>query len=162
MSSAAWVMESLARWTAALRAARLGRLLGGRRRKITSLPPPLSAWTGTRDVPPCPRPSPSATRAKRERARRRSLRARRAQARPRAGKEGAPGRAREEVPGPGPGRPDRRCPAPGGQELPETSEDPPALAGEWLLELVDRLVDYRALARSAAPRRWSRPRSWPP
>jgi L-lactate dehydrogenase complex protein LldF len=51
MASAAFVMDSPARWTAALRAARLGRLLGGRRRKISSLPPPLSAWTGTRDVP---------------------------------------------------------------------------------------------------------------
>jgi L-lactate dehydrogenase complex protein LldF len=51
MASAAFAMDSPARWTAALRAARLGRLLGGRRRKISSLPPPLSAWTGTRDVP---------------------------------------------------------------------------------------------------------------
>jgi L-lactate dehydrogenase complex protein LldF len=51
MASAAFVMDSPARWTAALRAARLGRLLGGRRRKISALPPPLSAWTGTRDAP---------------------------------------------------------------------------------------------------------------
>ena len=51
MASAAYVMASPARWTAALRAARLGRLLGGRRRRISALPPPLSAWTGTRDVP---------------------------------------------------------------------------------------------------------------
>ena len=57
MASAAYVMESPARWTAALRASRLGRLLGGRRRKLTALPPPLSAWTGTRDAPLPPRQS---------------------------------------------------------------------------------------------------------
>jgi L-lactate dehydrogenase complex protein LldF len=51
MASAAFAMDSPARWTAALRAARLGRLLGGRRRRISALPPPLSAWTATRDVP---------------------------------------------------------------------------------------------------------------
>ena len=51
MASAAWTMDSPARWAGALRAARLGRLLGRRRRRISSLPPPLSAWTGTRDVP---------------------------------------------------------------------------------------------------------------
>jgi L-lactate dehydrogenase complex protein LldF len=57
MASAAYVMESPARWTAALRASRLGRLLGGRRRRLTALPPPLSAWTGTRDAPLPPRQS---------------------------------------------------------------------------------------------------------
>jgi L-lactate dehydrogenase complex protein LldF len=57
MASAAYAMDSPARWTAALRAARLGRLLGGRRRKLTALPPPLSPWTGTRDVPLPPRQS---------------------------------------------------------------------------------------------------------
>jgi L-lactate dehydrogenase complex protein LldF len=57
MASAAYVMESPARWTAALRASRLGRLLGGRRRTLTALPPPLSAWTGTRDAPLPPRQS---------------------------------------------------------------------------------------------------------
>jgi L-lactate dehydrogenase complex protein LldF len=51
MAAAAWTMDSPARWTGALRAARLGRLLGGRRGKIATLPPPLSAWTGTRDAP---------------------------------------------------------------------------------------------------------------
>ena len=57
MASAAFAMEHPARWTATLRAARLGRLLGGRRRRITALPPPLSAWTGTRDAPLPPRQS---------------------------------------------------------------------------------------------------------
>jgi L-lactate dehydrogenase complex protein LldF len=51
MAAAAWTMESPARWASALRAARLGRLLGRRRRRISTLPPPLSAWTATRDVP---------------------------------------------------------------------------------------------------------------
>jgi L-lactate dehydrogenase complex protein LldF len=51
MAAAAYAMDSPGRWTAALRTARLGRLLGGRRRKISALPPPLSAWTGTRDAP---------------------------------------------------------------------------------------------------------------
>jgi L-lactate dehydrogenase complex protein LldF len=51
MALAAWTMGSPVRWTAALRAARAGRLLGRRRRRITTLPPPLSAWTGTRDAP---------------------------------------------------------------------------------------------------------------
>jgi L-lactate dehydrogenase complex protein LldF len=57
MSSAAWAMGSPGRWTRALRAARLGRLLGRRRHAISSLPPPLSAWTGTRDAPQPPRQS---------------------------------------------------------------------------------------------------------
>jgi L-lactate dehydrogenase complex protein LldF len=39
------------RWATALRAGRLGRLLGRRRDRIDSLPPPLAAWTGTRDLP---------------------------------------------------------------------------------------------------------------
>jgi L-lactate dehydrogenase complex protein LldF len=51
MASAAWTMDSPARWANALRAARLGRLLGRRRRRISALPPPLSAWTATRDAP---------------------------------------------------------------------------------------------------------------
>jgi L-lactate dehydrogenase complex protein LldF len=51
MASAAWTMGSPVRWAGALRAARAGRLLGRRRRRISSLPPPLSAWTGTRDAP---------------------------------------------------------------------------------------------------------------
>jgi L-lactate dehydrogenase complex protein LldF len=55
MTSAAWTMGSPARWAGALRAARAGRLLGRRRRRISSLPPPLSAWTSTRDAPLPPR-----------------------------------------------------------------------------------------------------------
>ena len=51
MGMAAWVMSSARRFGAATRAARLGRLLGRRRGRIRSLPPPASAWTATRDVP---------------------------------------------------------------------------------------------------------------
>jgi L-lactate dehydrogenase complex protein LldF len=53
MAAAAWVMASPARFAAAQRAGRLGRLLG-RRGRIRRLPPPLSAWTGARDAPAPP------------------------------------------------------------------------------------------------------------
>jgi L-lactate dehydrogenase complex protein LldF len=71
MTSAAWTMDSPGRWRRALRTARLGRLLGGRRRKISALPPPLAAWTGTRDVPLPPTQTFRDWWAKRERDRRR-------------------------------------------------------------------------------------------
>jgi L-lactate dehydrogenase complex protein LldF len=51
MKAAAWVMRDPGRWSAALRAGRFGRLLGGRRHRISALPPPLSAWTASRDLP---------------------------------------------------------------------------------------------------------------
>ena len=51
MTAAAWTMASPRRWAAALRAARLGRLLGRRRGRISTLPPPLSGWTASRDLP---------------------------------------------------------------------------------------------------------------
>ncbi|MFL6129644.1 MAG: lactate utilization protein B [Mycobacteriales bacterium] len=51
MSGMAFAMGSPRRWAAALRAARLGRLLGRRRGRIGALPPPLSGWTGSRDAP---------------------------------------------------------------------------------------------------------------
>jgi L-lactate dehydrogenase complex protein LldF len=50
MATAAWTMRSPRRWTHALRAARLGRFLRGRR----AVPPPLSAWTATRELPEPP------------------------------------------------------------------------------------------------------------
>jgi len=50
-SSAAWAMARPDRWGRALRAARLGRALGGRRHRISTLPPPLAGWTATRDLP---------------------------------------------------------------------------------------------------------------
>jgi L-lactate dehydrogenase complex protein LldF len=55
MKAAALAMTSPARWRLAQRASRLGRLLGrrgdGADRRISSLPPPLSGWTGSRDLP---------------------------------------------------------------------------------------------------------------
>ncbi|MGD9526886.1 LutB/LldF family L-lactate oxidation iron-sulfur protein [Pseudonocardia sp.] len=50
MAAASWVMASPGRFAAAGRAARAGRLLG-RGGRISALPPPLSAWTATRDAP---------------------------------------------------------------------------------------------------------------
>jgi L-lactate dehydrogenase complex protein LldF len=50
MAAAAWTMADSRRWTRALRAARLGRLL----RRWRALPPPLSAWVRSRDLPPPP------------------------------------------------------------------------------------------------------------
>jgi len=51
MAAAAWTMSDSTRWTRALRAARLGRWLRGRR----TLPPPLSAWIRARDLPEPPK-----------------------------------------------------------------------------------------------------------
>jgi L-lactate dehydrogenase complex protein LldF len=51
MTAAAWTMAKPGRWARALRAARLGRVLGRGRGRITSLPPPLSGWTASRDAP---------------------------------------------------------------------------------------------------------------
>jgi L-lactate dehydrogenase complex protein LldF len=72
MATAAWTMDSPARWANALRAGRLGRLLGRRRRRISTLPPPLSGWTSTRDVPLPPTQTFRDWWARRERDRRRS------------------------------------------------------------------------------------------
>jgi L-lactate dehydrogenase complex protein LldF len=51
MAAAAWVMVSPARFAAAEKASRGGRLLGRSTGRISALPPPLSAWTGSRDAP---------------------------------------------------------------------------------------------------------------
>jgi L-lactate dehydrogenase complex protein LldF len=51
MAAAAWTMDDPRRWTRALRLLRVGRLLGRRHDRIRRLPPPLSAWTDTRDAP---------------------------------------------------------------------------------------------------------------
>jgi L-lactate dehydrogenase complex protein LldF len=55
MRAAATAMRSPRLWRLAQRASRLGRLLGraraGGERRITTLPPPLSAWTRSRDLP---------------------------------------------------------------------------------------------------------------
>ncbi|NKY43728.1 lactate utilization protein B [Nocardia cerradoensis] len=55
MATAAWVMRSPRRFAVATRSMRIARLLGRRRGSIGPLPPPLSAWTGARDLPRPPR-----------------------------------------------------------------------------------------------------------
>jgi L-lactate dehydrogenase complex protein LldF len=54
MAAASWVMASPVRFAAAERGSRLGRLLG-RHGRLKSLPPPLSAWTRSRDAPMPPK-----------------------------------------------------------------------------------------------------------
>ncbi len=51
MATAAWTMRSPWRWRWTLRLARVGRVLGRRRGVIRRLPPPLSGWTRSRDLP---------------------------------------------------------------------------------------------------------------
>jgi len=55
MVATAWAMADPRRWAWAQRLSRLGRLLGRPRgkgdRAITALPPPLSGWTSSRDLP---------------------------------------------------------------------------------------------------------------
>jgi L-lactate dehydrogenase complex protein LldF len=51
MAAAAWVMGSPARFAAAEKASRAARLLGRSTGRISALPPPLSAWTTSRDAP---------------------------------------------------------------------------------------------------------------
>ncbi|WP_433280555.1 LutB/LldF family L-lactate oxidation iron-sulfur protein [Pseudonocardia xinjiangensis] len=51
MAAASWLMSSPGRFAAAEKASRLGRLLGRSAGRISTLPPPLSAWTGSRDAP---------------------------------------------------------------------------------------------------------------
>ncbi|MDM7487002.1 LutB/LldF family L-lactate oxidation iron-sulfur protein [Rhodococcus indonesiensis] len=55
MKAASLAMSSSRRWTAAQKAAGLGRLLAGKKGKITSLPGPLAGWTEARDIPAPPK-----------------------------------------------------------------------------------------------------------
>jgi L-lactate dehydrogenase complex protein LldF len=55
MAGAAWAMSSPRRWRFAQRAARIARIAGWRRGRISTLPPPLSAWTLSRDLPQPPK-----------------------------------------------------------------------------------------------------------
>jgi L-lactate dehydrogenase complex protein LldF len=51
MAGLAWAMRGRRRWTWALRATRLARVLGRRGDRISRLPGPLAAWTASRDLP---------------------------------------------------------------------------------------------------------------
>jgi L-lactate dehydrogenase complex protein LldF len=51
MAAASWVMSSPARFAAAEKASRMARLLGRKSGRISTLPPPLSGWTASRDLP---------------------------------------------------------------------------------------------------------------
>jgi L-lactate dehydrogenase complex protein LldF len=51
MAAASWVMSTPQRFAAAERLTRAGRVLGRATGRIAALPPPLSAWTGSRDAP---------------------------------------------------------------------------------------------------------------
>ncbi|GAA1202525.1 LutB/LldF family L-lactate oxidation iron-sulfur protein [Pseudonocardia alaniniphila] len=51
MAAAAWVMASPTRFAAAEKTSRAARLLGRATGRISALPPPLSAWTASRDAP---------------------------------------------------------------------------------------------------------------
>ena len=52
MRTVGWVMSNPKRWALALRAGRLGRVLGRRRGVIGKIPlPALKQWTNARDLP---------------------------------------------------------------------------------------------------------------
>jgi L-lactate dehydrogenase complex protein LldF len=54
MAAAAWAMGDPGRFAAAQKVSRVGRLLSRGRGRISSAPPPLSAWTASRDLPEPP------------------------------------------------------------------------------------------------------------
>lgn len=55
MKAASYAMTKARRFTAAQKAAGLGRLLAGKKGRISTLPPPLSGWTAARDIPAPPK-----------------------------------------------------------------------------------------------------------
>ncbi len=54
MRAAAWVMSDEKRFAAIEKTLGVGRVIGGRKKRIRHLPPPLSAWTTSRDLPAPP------------------------------------------------------------------------------------------------------------
>ena len=54
MATAAWTMGKAGRWRRADHLGRLGRVLARGRSRIRALPPPLSSWTASRDLPAPP------------------------------------------------------------------------------------------------------------
>ncbi|TQF74767.1 iron-sulfur cluster-binding protein [Rhodococcus spelaei] len=55
MKAASVAMSSARRFTVAQKAAGLGRLMAGKKGKISTLPPPLNGWTAARDIPAPPK-----------------------------------------------------------------------------------------------------------
>lgn len=55
MKTASWVMSDEKRFSTAELGLKVGRLLAGRKGRISRLPFPLSAWTGSRDLPKPPK-----------------------------------------------------------------------------------------------------------
>jgi L-lactate dehydrogenase complex protein LldF len=55
MKAAGWAMGSARRFAAAETVSKVGRVLGGKKERITSLPYPGSKWTSSRDLPSPPR-----------------------------------------------------------------------------------------------------------
>lgn len=55
MKAASIAMASARRFTLAQKAAGLGRLVAGKKGKISTLPPPLNGWTEARDIPAPPK-----------------------------------------------------------------------------------------------------------
>ena len=54
MRAAGWVMSDEKRFAAVEKALGVGRVMGGPKKRIRHLPPPLSAWTTSRDLPAPP------------------------------------------------------------------------------------------------------------
>ena len=54
MKAASWVMSNDKRFAAAEKPLKAGRLIAGKKGHISHLPPPLSAWTNSRDLPAPP------------------------------------------------------------------------------------------------------------
>jgi L-lactate dehydrogenase complex protein LldF len=54
MKAASWVMSSEKRFAAAETPLKAGRLLAGKKGHLSHLPPPLSGWTNSRDIPAPP------------------------------------------------------------------------------------------------------------
>jgi L-lactate dehydrogenase complex protein LldF len=55
MAAASWTMSTPKRFAAAEKASRVVRVLGGKKGRISTLPPPLSGWSGSRDAPVPPK-----------------------------------------------------------------------------------------------------------
>ncbi|NLE78438.1 MAG: iron-sulfur cluster-binding protein [Rhodococcus sp.] len=55
MKAASFAMSSAGRFATAQKAAGIGRLMAGKKGRISTLPPPLNGWTAARDIPAPPK-----------------------------------------------------------------------------------------------------------